>query len=153
MNLALLTLVVMVHFTIGIGPFLAMQLPVLFLAAAAGAWLFYVQHQYEGVYWERKGHWDYVAAALDGSSYYELPAVLQWFTGNIGFHHIHHLSSKIPNYNLPRCHRENPIFQKVTRVNLWTSLRCLKYRLWDEQNCELISFRRLRKLRRTPAES
>lgn len=145
-NLVLLTTLVIVHFTIGIPALLMIQLPVLAIAATAGAWLFYVQHQYEGVYWARKGEWDFVAASLDGSSYFKLPAVLQWFTGNIGFHHIHHLSSKIPNYYLPRCHRENPIFQKVHQITLWSSFKCIQYRLWDEERGELVGYRRLREL-------
>lgn len=144
MNLALLATVAVVYFTIGLQAFVLIQLPVVALAAASGAWLFYVQHQYEGVYWARKDEWDFVAASLDGSSYYRLPKVLQWFTGNIGFHHIHHLSSKIPNYNLARCHRENPIFEKVHQLTLWTSMRCLKFRLWDEERAELVGFERLR---------
>lgn len=148
MNVALTVLLVVVAFTIGLKAFFLVQLPVLGLAAAAGAWLFYVQHQYEGVYWARKDEWDFVAASLDGSSYYRLPAVLQWFTGNIGFHHIHHLSSKIPNYNLPRCHRENPVFQKVHEISLLSSLKCLKYRLWDEERGELVGYGRLREVRR-----
>lgn len=147
-NLMLLATLAIVHFTIGIPAFLLIQLPVLAIAAAAGAWLFYVQHQYEGVYWARKDEWDFVAASLDGSSYFKLPAVLQWFTGNIGFHHIHHLSSKIPNYNLPRCHRENPAFQKVRQITFWSSFQCIKYRLWDEERGELVGYRRLRELQR-----
>lgn len=147
MNIALLLTLVLVHFSIGLTAFVLIQLPVVALAAAGGAWLFYVQHQYEGVYWARKEEWDFVAASLDGSSYFHLPKVLQWFTGNIGFHHIHHLSSKIPNYNLPRCHRENQVFQNVRRLTLWSSLRCLKFRLWDEERAELVGFDRLRELR------
>jgi omega-6 fatty acid desaturase (delta-12 desaturase) len=151
MNVALTIMLVVAAFTIGLKAFFLIQFPVLALSAAAGGWLFYVQHQYEGVYWARKDEWDFVAASLDGSSYYKLPAVLQWFTGNIGFHHIHHLSSKIPNYNLPRCHRENPAFQRVHQINLFSSLKCLKYRLWDEERGELVSWRQFRRLRRAYA--
>lgn len=147
MNIALVILLVVVAFTIGLKAFVLVQLPVVALSAMAGAWLFYVQHQYEGVYWARRGEWDFVAASVDGSSYYKLPAVLQWFTGNIGFHHIHHLSSRIPNYNLPRCHRENKVFNKVHQVTFFSSFRCLKYRLWDEERGELIGYRRLREIR------
>jgi len=146
MNVILLLMLVGVHFTIGIPTLLMLQLPVIALSAAGGAWLFYVQHQYEGVYWARKDEWDFVAASLDGSSYFKLPAVLQWFTGNIGFHHIHHLSSKIPNYNLPRCHRENPVFQKVRQITFFSSFQCLKYRFWDEERSELVGYDRLREL-------
>jgi omega-6 fatty acid desaturase (delta-12 desaturase) len=108
--------------------------------------MFYIQHQFEGVYWERAQHWDFVRAGLEGSSYYQLPKVLQWFTGNIGFHHIHHLSPKIPNYLLEKCHRENPIFQ-VRPVKLLSSLKSLTLRLWDENSQQLVSFGWLRMLK------
>lgn len=147
MNLALAAALTVAWFTIGLKAFFLVQVPIFALAAAAGAWLFYVQHQYEGVYWARKDEWDFVEASLEGSSYFKLPAVLNWFTGNIGFHHIHHLSSKIPNYNLPKCHRENPIFHNVHHITLLSSLRCVKFRLWDEENSRLVSFRHLRTLR------
>jgi omega-6 fatty acid desaturase (delta-12 desaturase) len=146
-NLAIIALLIAVHFTIGLKAFFLLQVPVFAIAAAAGAWLFYVQHQYEGVYWARKAEWDFVTASLDGSSFYKLPAVLNWFTGSIGYHHIHHLSAKIPNYYLARCHRENPVFQKVPEITLLKSLRCLKYRLWDEERGELVGYSRLRELR------
>lgn len=143
-NLVLLLTLVVVYFTIGIPAFLMVQLPILLLAGSAGVWLFYVQHQYEGVYWARKEEWDFVCACLDGSSFYKLPAVLNWFTGSIGYHHIHHLSSRIPNYYLAKCHWENPVFQKVPRITLLSSLKCLKYRLWDEERGELVGYSRLR---------
>jgi omega-6 fatty acid desaturase (delta-12 desaturase) len=110
--------------------------------------LFYVQHQFEGVQWSRRAEWDYAEAALRGSSYYKLPRVLQWFTGNIGFHHIHHLSPGIPNYKLEKCYRETPMFQQVEPVTLWCSLKSLSFRLWDEQRRKLVGFGRLRTLRR-----
>jgi omega-6 fatty acid desaturase (delta-12 desaturase) len=109
--------------------------------------LFYVQHQFEGVYWESQERWDYVDAALRGSSFYKLPRLLQWFSGNIGFHHIHHLSPAIPNYKLERCHREVPLFQSVRPVTLWSSLRALSFRLWDERRQRLVGYGRLRALR------
>jgi omega-6 fatty acid desaturase (delta-12 desaturase) len=147
MNLSLVVLLAIIYFTIGFAAFFMVQVPIFVLASAAGAWLFYVQHQYEGVYWARKDEWDFVEASLEGSSYFKLPIVLQWFTGNIGFHHIHHLCSKIPNYNLPKCHYENPVFQNVHVITLLSSLRCIQYRLWDEERGELVGFRRLRELR------
>jgi acyl-lipid omega-6 desaturase (Delta-12 desaturase) len=116
-------------------------------------WLFYVQHQFEDVYWERADQWDYTAAALQGSSFYKLPKILQWFSGNIGFHHIHHLSSRIPNYNLERCHKAHPLFQSVKPVTLFSSLKSFTFRLWDEQNKKLIGFRRLRHMRREQKRS
>ena len=91
--------------------YLIIQLIVIGVAGAVGVWMFYIQHQFEDAYWEPHENWDYTAAALQGSSFYKLPRVLQWFSGNIGFHHVHHLSSRIPNYNLERCHNSHPIFQ------------------------------------------
>ena len=131
---------VMISVLIGWKAYLLIQLPVIVMASSAGVWLFYVQHQFEGVYWERKGRWDYVTEALKGSSYYKLPKVLQWFTGNIGFHHIHHLSPRIPNYYLERCFKENPLFQQIKPITLLSSFRSIKFRLWDEHNHRLISF-------------
>jgi omega-6 fatty acid desaturase (delta-12 desaturase) len=121
------------------------------VAATLGAWLFYVQHQYEGVYWQPHETWDYASAALEGSSFYKLPRVLQWFTGNIGYHHIHHLSPRIPNYNLEQCHNENPMFQGVATITLRQSLGSLRYRLWDEANSRLIGYRELRQMGFKPA--
>lgn len=147
-NLTLLAALVLIYFTIGFKAFLMVHLPILLVAGSAGVWLFYVQHQYEGVYWARKEDWDFVTASLDGSSFYKMPAILNWFTGSIGYHHIHHLSSKIPNYNLARCHWENPVFQKVHKITLLSSLKCLKYRLWDEERGELVGYSRLREYQR-----
>lgn len=148
MNLALVVTVALMALTIGLPAFLVIQLPIFLLASAAGSWLFYVQHQFENVYWAPKEEWDHVRAAMDGSSYYKLPRILQWFTGNIGFHHIHHLSSKIPNYNLERCHRENEIFQQARVITLLQSLGCLKFRLYDEDAKTLVGFRQVRSLRK-----
>ena len=124
------------------------QLTILMVAGSAGVWLFYVQHQYEGVYWERSEKWDYVSAALHGSSFYKLPKILQWFSGNIGFHHIHHLSARIPNYNLERCHKAEPLFQTVKPITLVSSLKSFTFRLWDEQHRRLVGYGHLRTLRR-----
>jgi omega-6 fatty acid desaturase (delta-12 desaturase) len=110
-------------------------------------WLFYVQHQFEDAYWERGEDWDYTAAALKGSSFYQLPKILQWFSANIGFHHVHHLSPRIPNYNLERCHRSNPLFTDVPSVKLLASLKLLTLRVWDESAQKLIGYRRLRGIR------
>jgi omega-6 fatty acid desaturase (delta-12 desaturase) len=150
-NAALLGIVLLMSHTIGLRAYLMIQLPVIMLAGAAGVWLFYVQHQFEGVYWERRRDWDFVKAALQGSSFYRLPRFLQWLTGNIGFHHVHHLSPTIPNYNLARCHREQPLFQNVEPITLKSSLRALSFRLWDEQRKRLVGYDRLRAVRnRTP---
>lgn len=147
-NLGIGAALTIIHFTIGLAAFALIQVPVFFLAAGAGAWLFYVQHQFEEVYWAREGEWDYVAACTQGSSYYRLPRVLQWFTGNIGFHHIHHLSAKIPNYFLERCHNENPLMQQVYQLSLWSSLACMRYRLWDDEKKRLITFAQYREYKR-----
>ncbi|MEI6566503.1 MAG: fatty acid desaturase, partial [Verrucomicrobiota bacterium] len=127
-----------------------LQLVVLTVAASAGVWLFYVQHQFEGVYWQRHENWDYQEAALQGSSFYKLPRILQWFSGNIGFHHIHHLSPRIPNYNLEKCHNAEPLFQTVKPVTLLASLGTMNLRLWDEQEQRLVGFGALRRRRAEP---
>jgi omega-6 fatty acid desaturase (delta-12 desaturase) len=137
-NLALLGVAVALSLVMGIRAYLMIQLPVMLITGVIGVWLFYVQHQFEGVYWERQAAWDYVAVALRGSSFYKLPKVLQWFSGSIGFHHIHHLSPRIPNYLLERCHRENPIFQNVKALRLWESLKTLRLRVWDEEQRKLV---------------
>jgi len=131
----------------GLKAYLIIQLVVVAVAASAGVWLFYVQHQFEGVYWERGENWDYVTAALKGSSFYRLPRVLQWFSGNIGFHHIHHLSPRIPNYYLPKCHAAEPLFQTVKPVTLLSSLKSLTFRLWDERRRKLVGYRALKRVR------
>lgn len=147
MNLAILAMAAALCATFGVIEYLLIQLTVTAIAGSAGVWLFYVQHQFEGVYWERAEEWDYTAAALQGSSFYRLPRILQWFSGNIGFHHIHHLSSRIPNYNLERCHKAHPLFQSVKPITFFPSLKSLTFRLWDEPRKRLVSFRHLRKHR------
>jgi omega-6 fatty acid desaturase (delta-12 desaturase) len=139
-NLALLGILALMGLAIGFKAFVLVHLPIMLIAGAIGVWMFYVQHQFEGVYWERHDNWDYASAALKGSSFYQLPKVFQWFTGNIGFHHIHHLSPRIPNYYLEGCHRENPVFQEVKPITLLSSLKSLRYRLWDEDGRRLVGF-------------
>lgn len=153
MNLAILGVAVALSAVFGIKAYVLIQLTALMVAGSAGVWLFYVQHQFEGVYWERRDEWDYAAAALQGSSFYKLPRVLQWFSGNIGFHHIHHLSPRIPNYNLEKCHQADPLFQTVKPVTLFSSFKALTFRLWDEQRRKLISYRDLRALQRSPGRA
>jgi acyl-lipid omega-6 desaturase (Delta-12 desaturase) len=143
-NFVLLVYIAVMSWAIGFKNFWLIQLPIIWVASTAGVWLFYVQHQFDGVYWERAKSWDFVKAGLEGSSYYQLPKVLQWFTGNIGFHHIHHLSPKIPNYLLERCHRENQVFQ-IQPVKLLASFKTLTYRLWDERKRKLVNFQYLKK--------
>ena len=126
---------------IGIGPFLLIHLPVILLAASIGVWLFYVQHQFDGVVWSRNANWTLQDAALSGSSHYDLPGVLRWLTANIGLHHIHHASSRIPFYRLNKVYMAHPEFQAVSRVTLGQSLRTVRLALWDEASARLVSFR------------
>ena len=139
-DLALLVIFGTLFATAGVRATLLVELPLLATAGAAGLWLFYVQHQFEGVYWARRGERDFVAAAMDGSSLYALPRVLQWFSGNIGFHHIHHLAPRIPNYRLPKAYREQPLLRRVDRLTLLGSLRSLRLRLYDEDAHRLVGF-------------
>ena len=125
---------------VGWREFLLVQGPPLLLAGAAGVWLFYVQHQFEDTYWQSAGDWSYADAALRGSSYLRLPRVLQFFSGNIGLHHVHHLSAKVPNYNLQRAHDQNPIFHDVPTLSLWDGLRAVRLKLWDERRKRLVTF-------------
>src|SRR5687768_12960765 len=152
-NLAILGMAAGLSAILGIVPYLLLQLMVLMVSGAAGFWLFYLQHQFEDVYWERGEDWDYSTAALQGSSFYKLPKILQWFSGNIGFHHIHHLSSRIPNYNLERCHKAEPLFQTVKPITLFSSLKSLTFRLWDEQRKKLVGYRHLKERRRNSEQS
>lgn len=143
-NLAVVALVGVLSSLIGWRTYLLIQLPMVVIAATIGVWLFYVQHQFEGVYWTRHADWDPMRAALSGSSYYRLPKILQWFTGNIGLHHVHHVLPRIPNYNLQRAYDATPILQTVRPLTLAKSLRSLRLNLWDEQHGRLISFRSLK---------
>ena len=146
-NLALVGVAACLSWLFGLKAYLLLQTLIIMVAGTAGLWLFYVQHQFEGVYWKRGADWDYALAALKGSSFYKLPKVLQWFSGNIGFHHIHHLSPRIPNYHLEKCHRAEPLFQTVKPVTLFASLKSLTFRLWDEQRQKLVGYRALRAVR------
>jgi len=147
-DLALAVIITFIVLTIGWKEYIITQLLVLVVGGSAGIWLFYVQHNFEGVYWDRHIRWDYFKASLQGSSFYKLPALLQWFTGNIGFHHIHHLSAKIPNYNLPKAYKENPIFH-VKPLTLPVSLKSLFFRLYDEESRKLVGWSFLRRYRRS----
>lgn len=132
-NLALLAIGTGLSLLIGFKEYLMIQLPVLYIAGAVGIWLFYIQHQFEEDYWERDEEWNYVASALLGASFYKLPKILQWFTGNIGYHHVHHLSPRVPNYFLEQAHENSPLIQKWARqINLGEGYRSLKLKLWDE---------------------
>jgi omega-6 fatty acid desaturase (delta-12 desaturase) len=139
-NLGLLIVVISMSLLIGIKAYLLIQLPVILIAGMMGIWLFYVQHQYEDVYWNRHDEWNFQDAALQGSSFYKLPVVLQWFTGNIGFHHVHHLNARIPNYNLQRCHEQIGLFRQIKPLKFLKSLKSLRFRLYDEELGKMIGF-------------
>lgn len=143
-SLAIVAASFLVILAIGWKAFLMIQLPVIYIASVHGVWLFYVQHQYESVKWVRAEKWDYKTIAIEGSSFFKLPLILRWFTGNIGFHHIHHLGPRIPNYKLPKCHNENAIFQDVKPITFFSSIKSLRLRLWDEEQQKLIGFSEIR---------
>jgi omega-6 fatty acid desaturase (delta-12 desaturase) len=152
-NVAILLMFAVMGWIFGWKAYLLLQVAVVIVAGSAGVWLFYVQHQFDGVYWERAEQWDFATAALKGSSFYKLPKLLQWFSGNIGFHHIHHLSPRIPNYHLEKCHKAEPLFQTVKPVTLISSLKSLTYRLWDERRRKLVGYSALRAIRRRRARA
>lgn len=145
-NVLIVGLYTLMCWAIGWQAFLMIQLPIFFVSGMLGIWLFYVQHQFEDSYFENEEEWSYVKAAVEGSSYYKLPKVLQWITGNIGFHHVHHLSPKVPNYNLEKAHDATPPLQKATTITISTSLKSLRFRLWDERNKTFVSFKDLKRL-------
>jgi omega-6 fatty acid desaturase (delta-12 desaturase) len=140
-NLAIVLISIGFSSWIGFGAFFAIYFPAIFLAGSAGIALFYAQHQFEDTYWHGHHQWDYAEAAIRGSSYLKFNPVLQWFTGNIGLHHVHHLGPRIPNYNLERCHNENELFHGVTVLTLTTALKTMRLGLWDEGRGRLICFR------------
>ena len=142
-NAAIAAIIIGFSLWIGFGNFMAIYFPAIFIAAAAGIMLFYVQHQFEDTYWNQHGDWDYATAAIRGSSYFKMNPVLQWFTGNIGLHHVHHLGPRIPNYNLKRCHEENALFHSVTVLTVPDAIRTMRLRLWDEEQRRLIPIREL----------
>jgi acyl-lipid omega-6 desaturase (Delta-12 desaturase) len=142
-NLMILVVGFLMSFLIGFKSYIFIQLPIVLIAHSLGLWLFYVQHQFEEASWERDDKWDYRTAAIKGSSFLRLPIVFQWFTGNIGFHHVHHLSSRIPNYNLARCHYENEIFKEVKIIDLFATFKTLRLSLWDEASRRMTSFRKM----------
>ena len=145
-NVSVVVIYSLMIWLIGWQAFAIIQGTVLFTAGALGIWLFYVQHQFEDSYFEDESEWDYVKAAVEGSSYYQLPKVLQWVTGNIGFHHVHHLSPRVPNYHLEAAHSSTPPLQKATTINLRTSLQSLRFRLFDEENKTFVSFKEIKPL-------
>jgi omega-6 fatty acid desaturase (delta-12 desaturase) len=143
-NIALAAVVAGLCWLIGWRDFLLVQAPTVMLAGSAGIWLFYVQHQFEDAYWQESGGWSYADAALRGSSHLKLPKVLQFFSGNIGLHHVHHLNARIPNYNLQRAHDENPIFHSVPTLSFMDGMRAVRLKLWDERTGRMVSFAQAR---------
>lgn len=143
-NVAIVGLVVLLSFTLGWQSFLLIQGTIFMVSGAAGIWLFYVQHTFEDSYFEEDENWEYVRAAVEGSSFYKLPKALQWFTGNIGYHHVHHLSPRIPNYKLEQAHENTPPLQNVPTVTLATSIESIKFHLWDETEKKFIGFKELK---------
>ena len=139
-NLFIVLLLIVASQTIGLRTFVLIQLPVIWFAGIMGIWLFYVQHQFEGVYWARKQEWDPLRAAMEGRSYYKLPAVLRWFTANIGYHHVHHLSPRIPNYRLKQCYDSVPALKDKPPLTIRKSLSGIHLKLWDEERKQLIGF-------------
>lgn len=139
-TLAIIVCVILLMLLIGWKTFLLIQLPILYIATAHGVWLFYIQHQFRYVVWTDSVNWDYKTTALKGSSMFKLPGLLNWFTGNIGYHHIHHLSPLIPNYNLKKCHKENKIFQEVKPLTFFSAFESLFLRLWDEKRQMMVGF-------------
>jgi acyl-lipid omega-6 desaturase (Delta-12 desaturase) len=151
-NLSLAVMVTAMCLLFGWKAYIIVQVLVLFFGTSVGVWLFYVQHNFDPTYWERHEEWEYFNAGIEGSSFYKLPKLLQWFTGNIGFHHIHHLSPKIPNYKLEQCHKENPVFQ-VKPMTIRGSLKSLYFRLWDEKERMLVGWNALKKYRTRPVKA
>jgi acyl-lipid omega-6 desaturase (Delta-12 desaturase) len=143
-NLAIAVAATALICIIGIGPFLLVHLPIALVAGSVGVWLFYVQHQFEETFWAHGGEWNFQVASLRGSSHYDLPGILRWFTANIGVHHVHHLCSRIPYYRLPQTLRDNPDLRNVSRLTLLQSVRCVRLVLWDEGRARLVSFRDVR---------
>jgi len=139
-NVVLAVVVGALCWAVGPVQFLLVQAPTVMLAGSAGIWLFYVQHQFEDAYWEDSESWSYADAALRGSSYLKLPKILQFFSGNIGLHHVHHLNARIPNYNLQRAHDENPIFHDVPTLSLRDGMRSVRLKLWDEERRRMVTF-------------
>jgi len=140
-NAGIVVVAALIIMQVGLVPFLLVQLPITILAASIGVWLFYVQHQFEGAVWERQEDWGFHHSALHGSSHYDLPGVLRWFSANIGVHHVHHLSSRIPFYRLTEVLRDKPELRDVGRLTLWQSFKAVRLVLWDEDKKRLISFR------------
>lgn len=149
-NVSIVALYALIGWVVGWQALLWVQLPIFLVSGLLGIWLFYVQHQFEDSYFEHEEEWSYVQAAVEGSSYYKLPKLLQWVTGNIGFHHVHHLSPKIPNYHLEKAHNAVPPLQKATTITISSSLKSLRFRLWHEESKTFVTFREAKASMRKP---
>lgn len=139
-NMMIAVAIVALGFAIGWHTIFMVHLPIVLIAGAAGVWLFYVQHTFENVYWAKKEEWDAGSAATKGSSYFDMPRILHWFTGNIGYHHIHHLSARIPNYRLREAFDSDALLRQAQRITLWSSLRSARLKLWDEEGGKMVGF-------------
>ncbi len=144
-NISVAVLIVLLCWALGTVPFLLVQVPIFMVSGSLGIWLFYVQHTFEDSYYEENAEWEYVLAAVEGSSYYKLPKLLQWLSGNIGYHHVHHLSPRVPNYKLEEVHKNTEPLQNVPTITLATSLQSLKFKLWDAHNKRFVGFNALRR--------
>ncbi len=144
-NISIVAVVALLCYLVGWQAFLLVQLPIFWISGTVGVWLFYVQHTFEDSYFEENDEWEFVKAATEGSSFYKLPKILQWFTGNIGYHHVHHLSPRVPNYKLEEAHEHTDPLQHVPTITLATSLRSLKFRLWDEEEKKFVSYKYAKK--------
>ena len=143
-NISIVAAAIIMCLLVGPLNYLIVQILSLYIGLVCGVWLFYVQHQFEDVYWARAEEWNFIEASLKGGSFYKLPKIVNWFTGNIGYHHVHHLLTGIPNYNLPKCHAGTPVNKVVKPTNFGVSLKGLRYRLWDEKTNRLVGFREAR---------
>ncbi len=152
-NIAVVAIAALLIWVIGPVSFLIVHLPIVLFAGSIGVWLFYVQHQFEETHWSKEPEWQFPKAALHGASYYDLPQPLRWLTGNIGIHHVHHLSSKVPYYRLPEVVQNHPELGEIGRITLGQSLRCVKLVLWDESSRRLISFREAAGIARVAEET
>ncbi|MBB3068855.1 omega-6 fatty acid desaturase (delta-12 desaturase) [Paenibacillus baekrokdamisoli] len=145
-NIGIVGIAALLIWAVGWQAYLMIQIPVFFASSMTGIWLFYVQHQFEESYFEENEDWDYVQAAMQGSSFYNLPKFLHWITGNIGYHHIHHLSPRVPNYNLESVHNKNQRFRNVPTISLLTSLQSLRFRLWNEQTKKFVGIKEVKRM-------
>lgn len=139
-NTIIALIIIAAYFTIGIENYIGVQFPVTFISGVMGVWLFFVQHQFENVYWSHNEEWDSLKAAIEGSSFYKLPGLFRWISGSIGYHHVHHLRPAVPNYNLKKCYHDIPELQEVTPITIFKGFKSLFLHLWDEKTGKLVSF-------------